>query len=149
MTRRLSKDGYYLNIAKAVSERSTCVKRHYGCVIVKDDTIISTGYNGSPRGQVNCCDVGECKRKDAERYTNYEQCNSVHAEQNAMISADADKLIGSTVYLYCDDLEKTYYGFSTVDLNPVPCGICSRMLLNARVSRVVNLTGDVDIKKGI
>ena len=62
MLKRITKDEYYLGIALAVSKRSTCLKRHYGCVIVKDDIIIATGYNGSPRGEENCCDRGTCKR---------------------------------------------------------------------------------------
>lgn len=76
---RITKDEYYLGIALAVSKRSTCIKRHYGCVIVKDDIIIATGYNGSPRGEENCCDRGTCKRANAERYSGYESCDSVHA----------------------------------------------------------------------
>ena len=78
--KRPSKDEYYLDIALSVLKRSTCLKRHYGCVIVKNDIIISTGYNGSPRREENCCDVGLCKRADSKRYTGYESCVSVHAE---------------------------------------------------------------------
>ena len=145
---RMDKHQYYLNIALAVSKRSTCLKRHYGCVIVKDDIIISTGYNGSPRSEVNCCDRGFCKRKDAERYSDYTKCDSVHAEQNALIAADSDKLIGATVYLACQEFRKTFsspLGEWLNDDTPVPCPICERMLLNARVSRVVNAKGDVNI----
>ncbi len=57
---RIDKDNYYLNIAKAVAARSTCLRRQYGAVIVADDEIIATGYNGAPRGEANCCDVGKC-----------------------------------------------------------------------------------------
>lgn len=149
---RPSKDAYYLNIAKEVSKRSTCLKRHYGCVIVKDDIIIATGYNGSPRGEENCCDRGSCKRIGAERYSGYENCDSVHAEQNALIAASRDRLIGSTVYLACegygyDDansaiFEKEIYGWIE-DANPVPCPLCERMLKNAGVSKIVNRRGEV------
>ena len=149
---RLDKDSYYLGIAVAVSKRSTCLKRHYGCVIVKDDIIIATGYNGSPRDEENCCDRGTCKRANAERYSHYESCDSVHAEQNALIAASRDRLIGATVYLACEE-----YGFNKqksdlwdeeiIDLheddNPIPCNICARMLKNAGVARVVNRRGDV------
>ena len=137
---RITKDEYYLGIALAVSKRSTCIKRHYGCVIVKDDIIIATGYNGSPRGEENCCDRGTCKRANAERYSGYESCDSVHAEQNALIATSRERLIGATVYLACEEygLDKAksdlwdeevigYYE----DMNPVPCGICARMLKNA------------------
>ena len=149
---RLDKDSYYLNIAIAVSKRSTCLKRHYGCVIVNDDMIIATGYNGSPRDEENCCDRGTCKRADAERYSNYESCDSVHAEQNALMAADGGRLIGATVYLACEEFQCNedmsdlvggpFYGFYEDD-NPVPCCHCARMLKNARVARVVNRRGEV------
>lgn len=144
---RPSKDEYYLNIALAVSKRSTCLKRHYGCVIVKDDIIIATGYNGSPRGSENCCDRGTCKRANAERYTGYESCDSVHAEQNALIAASCDRLVGATVYLACEQRNDNCFvsGFPewVKDNNPVPCPLCMRMLKNAGIIRVVNGGGDV------
>ena len=149
---RPDKDTYYLDIALAVSKRSPCLKRHYGCVIVKDNIIIATGYNGTPRGEVNCCDVGECKRSDAERYSGYEKCNAVHAEQNALIAASRDRLIGSTVYLACEEYgviaENIFspgyeqYGWIE-DKDPLPCNICANMLKNAGVIRVVNRGGDI------
>lgn len=149
---RITKDEYYLGIALAVSKRSTCLKRHYGCVIVKDDIIVATGYNGSPRGEENCCDRCYCKRADAERYEGYEKCDSVHAEQNALIATSRERLIGSTLYLACEtygkdekksDLwDEEIIGFCEDD-NPVPCGICFRMLKNAGVIRMVNRSGKV------
>lgn len=143
---RPDKDTYYLNIALEVSKRGTCLKRHYGCVIVKDDIIIATGYNGSPRGEENCCDRGTCKRINAERYTGYENCDSVHAEQNAMIAASRDRLIGSTIYLACEtvllDIDGEICGWAE-DVNPVPCPLCERMLKNAGVLRIVNRRGEV------
>lgn len=150
--KRSGKDEYYLDIALAVSKRSTCLKRRYGCVIVKDDVIIATGYNGSPRGEENCCDRGTCKRANAERYTSYENCDSVHAEQNALIAASRDRLIGATVYLACEGYgidrkmtevwQEVIYDFCE-DENPIPCSICARMLKNAGVARVVNRRGDI------
>ena len=79
---RISKRDYYLEIAKTVALRSTCLRRQYGAVIVKDDIIIATGYNGAARGETNCCDVGQCWREangipHGERY---EECVAVHAE---------------------------------------------------------------------
>ena len=85
---RMSKNEYYLAIALAVSKRSTCLKRRYGAVIVNNDEIVSTGYNGNPRGEENCCDRGNCKRMNLPSNSgNYNDCFSVHAEQNAMLSA--------------------------------------------------------------
>ena len=151
---RITKDEYYLGIALAVSKRSTCLKRHYGCVIVKDDIIIATGYNGSPRGEENCCDRGYCKRADAERYEGYEKCDGVHAEQNALIATSRDNLLGSTLYIACEEYGKDkrlsdlwdeeIIGFYE-DKNPVPCGICLRMIKNAGIIRIVNRRGDVCI----
>lgn len=150
--KRPSKDTYYLDIALAVSKRSPCLKRHYGCIIVKDNIIIATGYNGNPRGEENCCDCGTCKRADAERYTGYEKCNAVHAEQNALIAASRDRLIGSTVYLACESyeliaenvFEPGYDEWGWIeDKHPLPCNICSNMLKNAGVIRVVNRGGDI------
>lgn len=148
---RISKDKYYLNIALAVSKRSTCLKRHYGCVIVKDDRIVATGYNGSPRGEVNCCDVGECKRPNAERYSDYTSCEAVHAEQNAIISASAEELKGATLYLACEWYKKVSQENNVVkelilvvqDDNPVPCPLCMRMIKNAGIEKVINRNGVV------
>lgn len=136
----MTKDEYYLGIALAVSRRSTCLRRHYGCVIVKDDIIIATGYNGSPRGKENCCDRGSCKRSNSARYTNYENCDSVHAEQNALIATSRDRLVDSTVYLACECIAQTEDGSEVhvEDLNPVPCPLCERMLQNAGVKAVIN-----------
>lgn len=146
MSKRITKDEYYLGVALAVSKRSTCLKRHYGCVIVKNGEIIATGYNGSPRGEVNCCDNGYCGRLDKPHNSgDYSDCHSVHAEQNAMLEACRKDLIGSTMYLAC---EEKHFTFSTGDvwsevLNSEPCPICARMIKNAGITRVVNRGGDV------
>ena len=146
-TLRPDKHKYYLDIALAVSKRSTCLRRHYGCVIVKDDIIIATGYNGSPRGEANCCEIGLCKRQGAERYSCYENCDSVHAEQNALIAASRDRLLGASVYLACEEYKvdrevSAKYGEDiwcfVEDDNPVPCNICERMLRNAGVKEIIN-----------
>ena len=131
--KRPSIDDYYLNIAKAVSLRSSCLIRQYGAVVVKNGEIISTGYNGSPRGNINCCDIGYCKRYDEGDHThndgNYNSCESVHAEMNALLSASRSEMIDSTLYLYGLENGKT--------IDCEPCPICSRLIKNAGVVRVV------------
>ena len=89
MDARTSKENYYLNIADAVLNRSTCLRRKYGAIIVRNDEIISTGYNGAPRGRVNCTELGRCTRDELgiPSGQRYELCRSVHAEANAIISA--------------------------------------------------------------
>ena len=130
---RVDKDTYYLNIAKAVSMRSTCLRRQYGAVIVKNDEIIATGYNGSPRGEVNCCDAGYCWREenDIPHGEQYEKCVAVHAEQNAIISAPRDKMIGATLYLYGEE--------NGMILEAEPCEICRRMIANSGISDIVTM----------
>ena len=143
---RPTKDEYYLNIALAVSSRSTCLKRHYGCVLVKNDEIISTGYNGNPRGLQNCCDRGVCNRLDKPHNSgDYSDCFSVHAEQNAMLSAARKDMIGATLYLageqetgseYCGGV---IFGswFEEIKAGVTPCPICQRMILNSGIKEVV------------
>ena len=143
---RITKDEYYLKIAKAVSSRSTCLKRQYGCVIVNNDEIIATGYNGSPRGEINCCDIGFCKRMDEPNNSGkYDECHSVHAEQNAMISASRKDMIGATLYLYGqeDRMERLtdsspFEQITEMEIDAEPCPICKRMLKNAGIKRIVN-----------
>lgn len=128
---RITKEEYYLTIALAIAKRSTCLRRQYGAVIVKNDEIIATGYNGAPRGEQNCCDVGSCWREDnsVPHGERYEACKSVHAEQNAIISASRKDMIGSTLYLAGIENGKV--------IRAVPCDICRRMITNAGIERVV------------
>ena len=130
---RISKDAYYLEIAKAVAMRSTCLRRQYGAVIVKNDRIISTGYNGSARGELNCCDVGECWREShgIPHGEQYEKCVAVHAEQNAIISAARHEMLGSVLYLAGFDSNGELAA-------PAPCVICSRLIKNAGIVEVVS-----------
>ena len=95
---RVSKRNYYLDIAQTVLERATCLRRVYGAIIVKNDEIISTGYNGAPRGRKNCVDLGYCTREQLKvpRGERYELCRSVHAEANAIISAARSECSSST-----------------------------------------------------
>lgn len=140
--KRISKDEYYLGIALAVSKRSTCIKRHYGCVIVKNDEIIATGYNGAPRGEVNCCDVGLCQRLDKPHNSgDYSDCHSVHAEQNAMLSASRKEMIGATMYLAGEDMTESNWDNddNTEIVDATPCPICERMIKNAGIISVKNV----------
>ena len=145
------KDNYYLHIAQTVSERSTCLKRKYGCVIVKDNEIISTGYNGSPRGEVNCCDVGKCNRMNKPHNSgDYSDCHSVHAEQNAMLSAARKDMIGATMYIAgFEAMHSPMYDEGTMrEIYPCePCPICERMVRNAGIKRIVTTSMSIELYK--
>ncbi len=131
---RLSKTNYYLDIAQAVASRGTCLRKKYGAIIVKNDSILSTGYNGAPRGRKNCCDLGYCQRDELNipRGERYELCRSVHAEANAIISASREDMIGATLYLVGLDAK-------TDELVPGinSCMMCKRMVINAGISKIV------------
>ena len=130
---RIDKNNYYLDIAEVVSERGTCLRTNYGAVIVKNDEIISTGYTGSPRGRKNCCEVGNCKRNDLNIQSGerYELCESVHAEMNAIISSDRNKMIDSTLYLVGICKSDGFY-----KQNAKPCMICEKLIINAGIKYV-------------
>ena len=131
---RVSKINYYLDIAEAVSERGTCLKRRYGAVIVNNDAIISTGYVGAPRGRKNCCDLNSCIRikLNVPRGTNYDICRSIHAENNAVIQAGRDKCIGGTLYLVGIDIDTGEY-----TKNANCCTMCKRVIINAGIKEVI------------
>ena len=132
-SKRMSKTEYYLEIALAVSKRSTCLKRRYGAVIVNNDEIISTGYNGNPRGEENCCDRGTCQRMNLPSNSgNYNDCFSVHAEQNALISARRKDILGATIYL---SGEKSVDGDWVEIEDAEPCPICFRMIKNSGIDK--------------
>ena len=147
---RISKEEYYLNIAKTVAERSTCLKRRYGCIIVKNDEIIATGYNGSARGEVNCCDIhnGKCPRSDEPHNTgDYSNCPAVHAEQNAMLSAARKDMIGATMYLDGEEVDELHIeefasltGWKKIK-GCAPCPICQRMIANSGIEKVITREG--------
>ncbi len=131
---RRDKVNYYLDLAETVSKRSTCLRRSYGAVIVKNDEVISTGYVGAPRGRKNCSDMGYCIRQQLNipRGERYELCRSVHAEANAIISASRDKMIDATLYLTGVESD----GVSYV-ANSCSCSMCKRMIINAGISTVI------------
>ena len=134
MEQRISKENYYLNIAETVLERATCLRRVFGAIIVKNDEIISTGYNGAPRGRRNCVDMGFCTREAMKvpRGERYELCRRVHAEANAIISAARRDMVGGTLYLVGRNAQ-------TGELlhDATSCAMCRRMVINAGLSKVI------------
>lgn len=130
---RPDKVNYYLDLAEAVAQRGTCLRRLYGAVIVKDDEVISTGYVGAPRGRANCSDLGECVRMKMgiPRGERYELCRSVHAEANAIISASRDKMLGSSLYLVGTEVSNGAYVAHSCS-----CSMCKRLIINAGIERV-------------
>lgn len=135
-------DSYFIEIAKVVSSRSTCLRRKYGAVIVKDRVIISTGYNGSPRGMPNCIDTQVCMRKelDIPSGERYELCEAVHAEQNAIINGSPERMKEATIYIAGFEEDG---GFA----DGTPCKLCSRMIRNAQITEVIYLRGDGSIER--
>ena len=134
MDARMSKENYYLDIADAVLERSTCLRRKYGAIIVRNDEIISTGYNGAPRGRKNCSDLGRCTREELQIPSGqrYELCRSVHAEANAIISAARQDMIGATLYLVGRDART-----NELLSDAMSCSMCKRQIINAGIEKVV------------
>lgn len=130
---RIDKVNYYLDIAETIIERGTCIRRNFGAIIVKNDQIIATGFTGAPRGRKNCCDINSCIRQklNVPRGEKYELCRSVHAEQNAIISASRLDMIGSTLYL----VGKNYEDGSYV-ANSNPCALCKRMIINSGIEDI-------------
>ena len=135
-------DNYFIEIAKVVSSRATCMRRKYGAVIVKDNVIISTGYNGAPRGIENCIDLKKCIRKEqnipsGERY---ELCEAVHAEQNAVINAPPERMKGAAIYIAGFEEDNSF-------ANGKPCKLCERMIRNSQITDVVYLKNDGNLEK--
>lgn len=135
---RISKINTYLNCAEVFAYRSTCIKRKYGAVIVKDDVVISTGYNGAPRGMDNCCDIGKCPRieRDLHQGDGYAMCRAIHAEANALLNCSRAQTMGADLYL--------------VGINPKdnsihkakPCPLCARTIIQAGIRYVIMRTGE-------
>lgn len=135
MEERIDKQNYYLDIAETVASRSTCLRKKYGTVIVNQDQIISTGYSGAPRGRINCSDLGYCTKKKLlpdQRHGGYDACRSVHSEQNAIISASREQMIGSTLYLAGYRTENHEY-----EEGAAPCLMCRKLIINAGIEKVI------------
>ncbi len=132
---RIDKINYYLDIAETVAERGTCLRKNYGCIIVKNDEIIATGYSGAPRGRKNCNDLGYCTKKKFFpdiRHAGYDACRSVHAEQNAMLSASRRDMIGATMYLVGKRKDTEEY---EEDANC--CQMCRKLIINSGIEKVI------------
>jgi dCMP deaminase len=139
---RPSWEEYFIEIAKVVSTRSTCLRRRYGAVIVKDNVIVSTGYNGAPRGSANCVDRGICRRKElnvpaGERY---ELCEAVHAEQNAIINGSPERMKDGSIYIAGFEEDSSA-------AEGKPCLLCKRMIRNAQIRQVIYLSKEGNIVK--
>lgn len=136
--KRISKIDTYLNCAEIFAYRSTCLKRKYGAVIVKDDAVISTAYNGSPRGYENCCDRGECPRikRGLHQGEGYGICRAVHAEANALLNCSREQTMGADLYLAGVDPDGC-----TVH-KAKPCPLCARMIIQAGIRNVILRIGD-------
>ncbi len=130
---RRDKINYYLDIAETVIERSTCLRRNYGAIIVKNDQIISTGYNGAPRGRKNCSDLGFCMREkmNVPRGERYELCRAIHAEQNCIIAASRNDTIGAEMYLVGKNSDDGSY-----IQNANSCAMCKKMIINAGIATI-------------
>ena len=131
---RISKENYYLDIAQTVAERSTCIRRKFGAIIVKDDVIVSTGYNGAPRGRKNCNELNFCIRDklNIPRGERYELCRSVHSEANAIIAAPRDRMLGATLYMACVDPTS-----DDIIAHTTSCMMCKKQVINAGIAYVV------------
>lgn len=135
--KRISKIDTYLNCAETFAYRSTCIKRKYGAVIVKDDVVISTGYNGSPRGFDNCCDLGNCPRieRNMHQGEGYGMCRAIHAEMNALLNCSREQTLGADLYLAGVNPDNTVH-------KAKPCPVCARNIIQAGIKNVILRVGD-------
>ncbi len=130
---KINKDNFYIEIAKTVSYRSHCTRAKVGAVLVKDDTILSAGYNGLPRGSINCDEQNFCLRKNDESHVNRDACNVIHAELNCILSAARNgiKVSNSTIYIYFNRVDNHDYDYYK------PCDKCLAILKNAGIKDFV------------
>ncbi|MBS6177013.1 cytidine deaminase [Emergencia timonensis] len=128
---RPSWDEYFMQMAQLTAQRSTCLRRKVGAVIVKDKHIIATGYNGAPRGLKHCVELGGCLREKLKIPSGqrHELCRALHAEQNAIIQAAT---LGQSI----ED--------GTIYITHQPCAICAKMIINAGLKRIVVKEGYPD-----
>ena len=136
--KRISKTDTYLNCAESFAYRSTCLKRKYGAVIVKEDAVISTGYNGSPRGFENCCDIGDCPRirRNMHQGEGYGLCRAVHAEANALLNCSRQQTMGADLYLSSVNPQDGSVHHAK------PCPLCARLIIQAGIRNVILRKGE-------
>lgn len=136
--KRISKTDTYLNCAEIFAYRSTCLKRKYGAIIVKDDAVISTGYNGAPRDFDSCYDIGKCPRKERDMHQGdgYGICRAIHAEANALLNCSRQQTIGADLYLAGINPEDNSIHRAK------PCPICARLIIQAGIRNVVLRIGE-------
>lgn len=131
---RITKINYYLDIARAVAMRSSCLRKKYGAIIVKNDVIIATGFNGAPRGRKNCCDLGYCIREQMNipRGERYELCRGVHGEANAIISASREQMLDGVMYEVCVNpaTNEIIHGVDS-------CQMCKKLIINAGLDKII------------
>lgn len=132
---RISKKDYYMEIAKVISLRSTCIRARAGAVTILNDSIVSAGYSGSERGSENCCDLGICERNrlGIDPGKNYEICRSVHAEMNCIINAARNgvSVLDGEMYIYFERLD------GQMKKHGSPCKMCLRVMKNAGIKRYI------------
>ena len=131
-------DEYYFQMADAVSIKSKCLKKHYGAIIVKNNEIISTGFNGPARGEAHCT---KCTKVGSDKdVVEYSSCPAIHAEQNAIISASRQEMLGSVLYLFGRDVSGSIDEIG-LPIAARPCEICLRLIKNAGIEKVINKNG--------
>lgn len=147
MPKRISKDEYYMNIAREVASRTTCFRAWHGAIIIRDDQIISTGYAGAPRKTKDCLERNNCLRRELgiPSGQRYELCRSVHAEQNAIINAARAgvSLLRGAMYIYSIKIDEK--GNKT-EVNSYPCFMCKKMIVNAGIEKVTTHQADGSLK---
>ena len=130
----MNKSEYYLDIALTVAKKSTCLKKHYGAVIVNNDEIVSTGFNGPARNEPHCI---TCTKKQGNGdMDEYCSCPAIHAEMNAIISAARKEMVGADIYLAGFDVRT-----NAEHKEAWPCEICLRLIKNSGINRIINRTG--------
>lgn len=138
MSKLTKTDEYYLQIADAVSIKSKCLKKHYGAIIVKNNELISTGFNGPARGEAHCT---KCTKVGSDKdMVEYSSCPAIHAEMNCIISASRQEMLGSTLYLSGYDVSGAI-NENGLPIAARPCEICLRLIKNAGIDKVINKNG--------